>query len=252
MKGERDRLRRTRAVGVVVPVHNEQELLGSALVALEGSLALLTDSRLVCGVAIVLDSCDDASYHVAEEWRRDMRRRWPVMSILVIECQSRNVGIARALGCAALLKHWTSIDATQIWLATTDADSQVPATWLSTQVRAHEAGADLWTGRVTVNDWNTYDPQTRKRWIMTYEAEEYPIHGTSMGFNALRYLEAGGFPHLSTGEDREMCVLLAECGARSVHDASIRVLTSARRSARAPLGFSHALDMIDMAWESHG
>jgi hypothetical protein len=42
VKGERDRLRRTRAVGVVVPVHNEQELLGSALVALEGSLALLT------------------------------------------------------------------------------------------------------------------------------------------------------------------------------------------------------------------
>lgn len=241
----RHRRGRTRALGVVLPVHDEEDLLGTALIALEVSLRELKGYPTTCGVAIVLDACGDASESLVQEWRHGTRRRLPELDVLILTCDARNVGVARGLGCAALLSNWDQIDATGLWLATTDADSQVPRDWLVEQVKAHESGADLWTGRILVNDWTLHDPKTRDRWTATYEAEVNPLHGANMGFNALRYLRVGGFPPRETGEDRELCARMVASGASLVRDSSVRVSTSARRVARAPRGFSHALTMFE-------
>lgn len=245
MKARHGRRERTRAVGVVLPVHNEEDLLGTALVALEVSLEKIMDHRAACGVAIVLDTCSDASESLAQEWRRDAQRRLPELGVLILSCDARNVGVARGLGCAALLRNWDYLDAAGLWLATTDADSQVPRNWLAEQVKAHERGADLWTGRILVGDWTMHDSQTRERWTAVYEAESKPLHGANMGFNALRYLQVGGFPPFETGEDREFCARMMASGARLVHNSTVRVSTSARRVARAPRGFSNALKMFE-------
>jgi len=250
VKRTSQRLTRTRAVGVVVPVHNEEELLGLALSSLEEALLALRRWKLEIGVAVVLDSCSDASGQVVEDWMEQIHRRRRSPMVLVLKCEARNVGVARGLGCAALLDRWSHLDVRDIWLATTDGDSRVPKEWLTTQVIEHETGADLWTGRVAVSDWSSYRRETGEKWQALYDAEENPIHGTSLGFNASIYLDVGGFPSLETSEDRELHRLLIASGAQSRHDSSLHVLTSARRNARAPRGFAHSLELVDTSRHS--
>jgi hypothetical protein len=62
-----------------------------------------------------------------------------------------------------------------------------------------------------------------------------------MGFNAQAYLNAGGFAPLGTGEDRALHRAILGAGGRALEDMELRVITSGRRLARAPLGFAHAL-----------
>jgi hypothetical protein len=144
-----------------------------------------------------------------------------------------------------MLGTWRTLQPRNIWLATTDADSQVPKEWLSAQLAAHEAGADVWTGRVTVEDWSSYGRTTALRWNEAYEGEVAPIHGASLGFNAQMYLTAGGFAGVHTGEDRALHRAILDAGGRAHEDVTLRVVTSGRRQARAPLGFAHALSAFD-------
>jgi len=237
-------LARTLAVGVVVPVHNEQELLGAALAALANAFDQLSRGNLLLRTAVVLDMCSDASEEITREWRSALARRLSSLELTVISCSSKNVGRARALGCAALLAQWSRIDPSRIWLATTDADSRVSKDWLSTQVAQHEADVDHWAGRVSVTDWSEYRDETSSRWQYEYEREIQPIHGANLGFNAAAYLAAGGFASLATGEDRALHRALVAHGAFTYFDSAAPVVTSARRRARAPLGFAHALEVI--------
>jgi hypothetical protein len=235
------RLTRTKAVGVVIPVHDEEELLGSALAALERAFAEVMHLSLECRTAIVLDNCRDGSAAVARRWSRALaRRRVPHQSVVSLS-GSAGVGNARRLGSATLLRLWRALDPAHIWLATTDADSRVPPSWLAAQVAAHESGADIWTGRVSVEDWSTYDGRTALLWNEAYDDERLPVHGASLGFNAQSYLDAGGFASLRTGEDREIHQAILDTGGHAWEDREHRVVTSARRRARAPLGFAHAL-----------
>jgi glycosyltransferase involved in cell wall biosynthesis len=236
---------RTKGVGVVMPVHNEEELLGPALGALELACSRVTDRGIECRTAIVLDGCRDGSEAIARHWSRSLARRKGLHQSLVLRCRTTGVGGARRLGAAALLEKWRRRDPGNIWLATTDADSRVPPEWLVAQVAAHEAGADVWTGRVAVEDWSPYGEATARLWNEAYEGEALPVHGASLGFNAQMYLDVGGFAAVRTGEDRALHRAILGAGGRTHHDMELRVVTSARRAARAPLGFAHALSSFD-------
>jgi glycosyltransferase involved in cell wall biosynthesis len=236
---------RATAVGVVMPVHNEEELLGPALAALELACSEVTDRGIECSTAIVLDGCSDGSETIARRWSRSLDRRKVLQQSLVLRCRPTGVGGARKLGAAALLRRWRARDPRSIWLATTDADSRVPQEWLMTQLVAHEAGADVWTGRVTVEDWSPYGEATALLWNDAYDGEAVPVHGASLGFNAQTYLNVGGFAALQTGEDRALYQAILDAGGRTHHDLELRVITSGRRQARAPLGFAHALSTFD-------
>lgn len=245
MKREPTSLARTLAVGVVVPVHNEQELLGFALASLLDAFDRLSGRGLSLRAVVVLDACRDASEEITGQWQVALAQRRSPLEVTVATCSARNVGRARALGFAALLAQSSRWDPSRIWLATTDADSRVPRDWLAAQVSQHEAGVDHWSGRVSVADWSGHHGETRSRWQDKYENEYQPIHGASMGFTAAAYIAAGGFEPLETGEDRALHRALVAQGALSYYDSVVRVVTSARRRARAPLGFAHALDVID-------
>lgn len=237
-------LRRTLAVGVVVPVHNEQQLLGAALGSLENAFADMRQGGVSSKVTMVLDACSDASEDIVREWQRELARDDVPLDVTVVTCHAKNVGYARGLGCSTLLAQWSRVNPARIWLATTDADSRVPRDWLATQVIRHNAGADLWSGRVAVSDWSEHRHDTRLRWQRDYEQETQPIHGASLGFNAAAYLAVGGFMALKTGEDRALHRALVAQGSKAHYDSETRVITSARRRARAPLGFAHALDVV--------
>ena len=65
---------------------------------------------------------------------------------------------ATALGLLA------GIDIADAWLATTDADSVVPANWLAHQVRIQRAGLHAWAGTVQVSDWSGHHPEVIGRY----------------------------------------------------------------------------------------
>jgi hypothetical protein len=221
------------AVGVVLPVHDEEDLLPLALEFLGAALAELPsgiDSR----VAIVLDHCRDSSGDIAWRWSRDHQ------AVIVTE-RARNVGAARRTGCEILLSGWRELGSESVWLATTDADSQVPADWLTTQLSARRRGVEFWAGRVTVTDWSVHSDRTKGSWTATYADERDPVHGASLGFSGSAYVRLGGFRSLPTGEDRDLYRRAKSRRCRILHDTVAVVETSARRDGRAPRGFARAL-----------
>jgi cellulose synthase/poly-beta-1,6-N-acetylglucosamine synthase-like glycosyltransferase len=234
-------------VGVVLPVHNEEELVQHALSSLDDAFGPLNGRVLNLRLVVVLDSCSDDSITMVKECiRKQYGTKNPVLATIVA-CEAINVGIARGLGCQTLLEEFGDIDPSNIWIATTDADSRVPDDWLQTQVLQHESGVDLWCGRVTVSDWSSRVNETATRWQREYEVESHPIHGTNLGFNAQTYLSVGGFNPSRLSEDRELCAAIEARGAVVYYDSSVRVATSARRDARAPLGFAHALSLVEVS-----
>lgn len=237
-------LDRTLALGVVIPVHNEEDLVSGALDAVSDSLHEVSSLEIGCEVVVVLDACVDRSARLSAEWQRRLAQSSAVR-VSLVTCDARNVGIARRLGCAAVLNTLRDIDPARVWLATTDADSRVPRRWLRSQLLRHEEGRDVWAGRVHVNDWALHRRILQTTWQREYDSERQPIHGANLGFNAGLYLAAGGFPPLRSGEDRALVRAMAARGANCWFDDSLRVVTSARRVARAPRGFAHALNLSE-------
>lgn len=241
--------RRSQAVGIVLPVRNEERMLRSSLDALDAAASRVGD-ELPCHIVVVLDDCRDGSATVAQRWVRDRaagKKRHSVLSnlVTVLSIDAGNVGSARRVGCAFVLQSFRGTLADNIWLATTDADSTVPVHWLVQQLTSHDLGVDIWSGSVTVLDWLQRHNGAAAAWREQYEAQRHWAHGASLGVNGRIYLGAGGFEDLATGEDRSLLRRAAEIGARTQYDRSAPVTTSARRNGRAPLGFAHALSRIE-------
>jgi glycosyltransferase involved in cell wall biosynthesis len=236
---------RTQAVGVVLPVHNEEDLLGACLAAIAASCDLVLRFGIPCRTAIVLDRCVDASEKIARDWARHLGRCAGSHRATVLRSTGAGVGFARRSGFSAVLRSLAGTDPGRIWLATTDADSRVPENWVSAQVAAHEGGADIWSGRVMVEDWSHYEPDTEERWSRAYDRELTPIHGASLGCNGQAYLKAGGFSVVRSGEDRALHGAIVAQGGRAVEDDETKVITSGRKQGRAPLGFSGVLSSLE-------
>jgi hypothetical protein len=211
------------------------------LAALASAMAHPALGSVPCLLAIVLDSCTDGTADVVRDWMRQQEGQPPLM----VTTQSASVGAARRIGCSVLLGEWVRLDRRGLWLATTDADSEVPSDWLAVQTSRHDAGYDLWAGRVAVVDWSSRTVRTAQEWHLRYEAETAPIHGANLGCNAAVYLEAGGFPAVRTGEDHALHRAVTAGGGAVCYDHLAPVTTSARRRARAPLGFSHHLSSLE-------
>ena len=230
---QREGRRAVAAVGVLLPVHDEEDLLSGSLRGLEVAMDALPAS--ISGqVAIVLDRCGDASARIAQTWGTGFGA-----SVISRDCGS--VGMARRAGGRALLSLWPDEDPARIWLATTDADSRVPGDWLAVQLEAYLSGADMWAGRVRVAE----DSATALRWTQHYSVEPDPVHGASLGFSATLYTQLGGFGGMRTGEDRDLHHRAVTAGFRIAYDSRAVVTTSSRRKGRAPEGFANVLDEAD-------
>ncbi len=111
--------------------------------------------------------------------------------------QAHNVGVARAAGFAAVLAREAGRPAEQMWLATTDADSTVPADWLAEQLRLAAKGAEVVAGTVRVQDWSEQPAAARDRFHAGYGRPgrgHLHVHGANLGMSATAYLDAGGIP----------------------------------------------------------
>jgi hypothetical protein len=224
-------------IGVVVPVNDEQETLSRCLTALA---AAACDVAVPVKVVAVLDACTDDSAAIAA--------RFPMAGLETIAVEARCVGFARAAGMAALVRQ---LSQPGTWLATTDADSVVPQNWLSAQLRHADAGARVVAGTVTVEDWGDRSCTVAERADNDYRAQPHRhVHGANLSFAASAYCAAGGFQPVSCHEDVRLVEAFRANNEPITWATEIAVVTSARRHARAPLGFASYLSSLEQSLQS--
>jgi glycosyltransferase involved in cell wall biosynthesis len=181
-----------RSVGVIVPAHDEQDLLPSCLASVRRAAQALRGMPVY--VVVVADACRDRTVQAARRGGAS-----------VVSISARSAGAARAAGAREVLRRTSHLDPTNVWLATTDADTLVPAHWLRQQVRHASQGWDAISA----------------------------------------YLSAGGFPLLPTAEDHALVAALTVGGSRVLRTRALPVITSARRHSRAPDGFRDYLVRLE-------
>ncbi|RZA26164.1 MAG: glycosyltransferase family 2 protein [Proteobacteria bacterium] len=213
-------------LGIVIPAHNEQAVIADCLAAVKTAAHHPGLHGEAVQILVVLDHCTDLTSTYVDQ-----------AQVSSLEIDARNVGVARALGAEAMLARGAR------WLAFTDADTQVAPAWLAEQLALQ---ADAVCGTVEVVDWSdhgTHAELIRWHFGQTYtDADDHRhIHGANLGVSASAYRVAGGFQHLACSEDVALVEALQATGARIAWSARPRVITSARRVARARGGFADAL-----------
>lgn len=220
-----------RAVAVVIPAHNEEELLPAALEAVSVAAGRPELAGVRVLTVVVADACRDRTADVARR-----------AGALVVPAQGHSPGRARAIGTERALRELGTPD-DDTWIAATDADSEVPAQWLVHHARSAAEGWDAVVGTVTVRTTEAL----ARRHRAAYEATRPPtgtswrhphVHGANLGLTARAYRDIGGFLPLDVGEDRALVAALESRGHRVLRSAAAPVVTSARPLGRARGGFA--------------
>ncbi|KAA9107704.1 glycosyltransferase [Microbacterium rhizomatis] len=217
----------TRVI-VVVPVHNEEDLLDACLGALSAAVHRTERAGLACDVRVVLDDCTDASATLALSY-----------PFTVSTIRASMVGAARAHGVVTALADLGDVDLHRVWIANTDADSQVPPQWIVDQVRIAALGTDVVLGGVRP-DFADLTPVHRRHWLRTHPrgVPTGNVHGANLGIRADAYVLAGGFPAVAEHEDVQLVERARVAGARIGTSAHAPVVTSGRQIGRTPGGYA--------------
>jgi len=229
-----------RDVAVVVPARDEVELLPRCL----ASVAIAVDRvATACRVHIVVvaDRCVDDTEAVAAATLDRAHAS-------IVRARCANVGSARRVGVDGALRVWPPDPARRPWIAMTDADSIVPPDWLAYQLRAAAQGWDAVAGAVAVADWGDRPAWTAQA-LARHRRDQrrrqtLPVHGANLGVRADVLAAVGGVPAVAHSEDAGTVELLERAGRPVLRTPDLVVVTSARRSGRAPGGFSSLLDRL--------
>ncbi len=225
-----------RRVAVVIPAANEEQRIGRCLSAVAAARRHLhhSDAAVAVRIVVVLDGCQDRTAVIAAASRE----------VQTVAITAASAGAARRAGASAALAG--AGPAAELWLANTDADSQVPVNWLTGMLAEARLGAHVVLG--TVLPGRDLEQRTRAEWLSRHHLRDgHPhVHGANFGIRADAYLGLGGWPAMVTGEDAELARRAARTGhLRISRTAAIPVVTSVRPDGRAPRGFSGYL--LDIA-----
>ncbi|HEL4110321.1 TPA: glycosyltransferase [Stenotrophomonas maltophilia] len=207
-------------IGILVPAHDEAASMERCLRSIRRAAVHPGLRGESVQVVVALDSCSDATASICRQQRVD-----------TVRLEARCVGVARAAAAAELLGRGAR------WLASTDADSEVPPEWLVAQL---EGRSDVFCGLVDIATTSSTEMrlrrafQRRQRWGNDHGR----IHGANLGVSAKTYLAAGGFAPLRCGEDVALVRRLQCLGAKVRWAGAPVVMTSARLVGRATGGFS--------------
>ena len=218
--------RTIRRVCVVVPAHNEARRIRRCLAALKEAarcVAVPVDLLVVC------DACQDgtALQCAAED-------------VPVVRIEAGCVGVARRVGIAQQLRNVECPG--NVWLANTDADSMVPATWLRDQIALADLGIDVVAGMVSLQGHHrpeflrAFEFQYRQR-VVSPENHRH-VHGANLGVRASAYLDVGGFAPQSNHEDVRLVRALERRGHAIARPDQLTVATSGRLIGRCDQGFA--------------
>lgn len=223
------------SVGVVIPACNEED----SIVACLHAVFLTLDRCLVKAswVVVVADSCADASADLA---RSALGSRGAV-----VECSAASPGMARRIGAAEVLSHFSRERSSQVWIANTDADSCVAPSWMARQLELAGRGYCGVAGIVRVASVEGLDRATFQALFADYEIREdgtHPhVHGANLGVRADAYMDAGCWSSLAVAEDHCLWSRLKARGWPTASCSKTIVHTSGRLRGRATGGFADAL-----------
>lgn len=227
---------RVEAMGIVVPARNEELLLPRCLAALQTAVGRVLARRpgLVVHVVVVLDACVDGT--------ADVVAAHPFVEPVPVALGC--VGAARAAG-ATVVANRNGLDDQRLWLLTTDADSAVPADWLTSHLDLAESGLDVVVGTVEP-DPADLPAEVLRRWRGQHRLVlgHSHVHGANLGMRFSSYAAAGGFEALATHEDVRLVRRLGGIGARTLATPNLPVRTSGRTVGRAPGGFAAYVSVL--------
>jgi len=216
---------------VVIPAHNEEDLLPRCLAALGSAIETVVAgpeaAPPLVSVVIVLDRCTDATEGIAAAFP----------GVHLVRSDTGAVGAARRAGVRSVL-HERADFTGNTWIASTDADSAVPANWLTSQLAFARNGVHLVLG--TVEPDEGLSAGARDRWVAEHRlVEGHPhVHGANLGVRADRYLAAGEFAEIDADEDVALVAELRRLRVSEIRTARIPVRTSGRLVGRTPGGFA--------------
>ncbi len=117
-------------IGVLVPAHNEADSIARCLQSIRVAALHPGLGGEAVEVMVALDACTDATGIICRQHQ-----------VGSVQLDARCVGVARAAAAAELLGRGAR------WLASTDADSEVPPEWLAAQV---QGSCDAFCGLVDI------------------------------------------------------------------------------------------------------
>lgn len=219
-------------MAVVIPAHDEDELIGACLDAVRAAVRHL---RITVGgamtrvsVHVALDACFDATARIARAAGADL-----------VVSTARGVGAARTAGVTAALAAHDLAPLRRLWIAHTDADSMVPANWLTHQWELAASGADVVVGTVRP-DFRDLSVEQTTAWWATHEpgTANGHVHGANLGTRASTLVAVGGFEPVLEHEDVLLVAEAKSWGARLVASDAAWVQTSGRSVGRTAGGYA--------------
>lgn len=226
---------------VVVPAHDEEDTIAACVDALAAAVRVLHRERpaVEVGVTVVLDGCTDRTAQ-ALEVRAAADPTWRSTTLDVVVTAPVGVGRARSTGVRHALRAGGS-DAER-WLAHTDADSRVHASWLVQQADALAAGAHVLVGAV-VPEPEDLEPAVLARWRLAHPpgATLGHVHGANLGVRADAHRALGGFDPVPEHEDVRLVERARALGLDVRATTAFPVVTSGRFVGRTPGGYAEHL-----------
>jgi glycosyltransferase involved in cell wall biosynthesis len=234
------RPRPIEAIVVAVPARNEERRIIAAIDSVLAA-AEAVDPHVTVAVSVAADGCTDRTVELLEDVADTTSR------IRVLSGRWNSAGGARRAAVANGVESLAScgpIAAQATWIATTDADSQVPHDWLTRQLRYADSGHDAVAGIVELKHDDDRTDDLISRFARNYfvgEGTHTHVHGANMGIRASAYAAAGGFPAIQRSEDRLLWNELVRLNFRVVSPVALTVATSGRLSGRVVGGFADAM-----------
>lgn len=216
-----------RRIGVVVPARDEEHLVERCLRSVVAAAEAVVGAEVV--VVLVADGCTDRTAAIA--------RTFPGVEVMVV--RAAGVGAARELGARRAIARGCS------WIASTDADSEVPPAWLVEQLRLESLGWDGMIGTVRP-DFADLSPVEQEHWLATHH-QGHPnghVHGANLGVRTAPFVRVGGFRALAEHEDVDLVERLRASGAWLIDSDEVEVTTSGRREGRTVGGYAGHLRRV--------
>ncbi len=228
-------------VMIVVPARNEQDHIASSLTSILASARHASSRVERVAVVVVADGCRDATVDIARSVLVDRPHA------VVTECDIGNVALVRALGVEVGRSLLMSRRADRTWIASTDADTDVPRDWIVQQMAAATRGLSAVAGVVDIVSFDGHPVVAKQHFADTYttllpvDGDHPHVHAANLGVRLDAYDRAGGWGCLARSEDRDLWNRLQTTGARVASPSGLRVMTSGRPFGRVPGGFAECL-----------
>jgi GT2 family glycosyltransferase len=240
---------------VVVPAHDEEDLIGSCLEALATQVHVSPDEY---EVLLILDDCTDRT----EARSREIAVGHPRLRLHLLDGPGEGSGPARRVGMDAACARLLQVGRPEGLIACTDADTVATPDWLAAQLRAVSQGARAIGGRIELADdgslpesvWRRHAEQGHRRHERLLSGpdpkgatQHWQFSGASMTLTAAVYREVGGIEPLTALEDEGLERVLLENCIPIERLLSVRVTTSPRLIGRASRGLSQDLARITLS-----